>query len=70
MYRKYPVTMKKEGESKALEILIDLLKARDVDSWYFSRVDENTVDCYVAPILSEELEMIKNKFREAGIQLI
>ena len=70
MYKKYPITMRKEDESKAKEVLTTLRNEGDVDSWNFSRWDENLIDCYVTPIVSEDLDYIKSELTKAGIQLI
>lgn len=70
MYRKYDVKIRREDVEKTFRILIKLENDGDVDRWSFIRWDENTVYCSIAPIISDDMDMIKEKFRKAGIQIL
>lgn len=70
MYRKHDVMIRREDIEKAFRILIKLENDGDVDRWSFIRWNGNTVCCSIAPIISDDLESIKNKFRESGIRIL
>lgn len=70
LYRKYDIIIRKEDAEKAQKILDDLEEARDIDTSYLSRWDEDTVMCSFAPIVSDDIPMIINKLIENGIQII
>ena len=70
MYRRHDVMIRREDIEKAFRILMKLENDGDVDRWSFIRWNGNTVCCSIAPIISDDLGMIKDKFLKAGIQIL
>ena len=70
MYRRHDIRIRRKDVERAFYILIQLEKAGDVDTWKFIGWDESTVLCSIAPVISEDMDMIKNKLKEAGIQIM
>ena len=70
MCQYYHWKIRKTDERMACGILCHRKKKGDVDRWYFSRWDEDTTLCAISPVVSDDLEEIKNEFKEAGIQIL
>ena len=70
MYQYYYLKIRKIDVHKARDILNNRQKLGDVDRWCFRRWDEDNVLCVFNPIVSDDLENIKNEFQLAGIQIL
>lgn len=70
MYQYYYLKIQKVDVHKARDILNNRQKLGDVDRWCFRRWDEDNVLCVFSPIISDDLEDIKNEIQLAGIRIL
>lgn len=70
MYQNCDVKIRKVDVDKVRDILTNRENIGDIDHWCFSRWDENTVLCSIAPIVSDDLETIVDEFKQNGIQVL
>lgn len=70
MYRVYSITIRKEDLDKAEEILLKHLNNGDIDAVRRDDSQKDEVTYQINPYIYEDLEIIKNEFALAGIQIL